>query len=126
MRTMLVVIAAAVFGTLFPSSLFAQDKNPLAEPKNSLAYQLELLKAGDADKLKECFTARQKDKITKEAVAAAQRTAVKMTMEDLFASAEMGEFRGAKTARIKMKNGRTLTTLVQTDGKWLADTIWFR
>jgi hypothetical protein len=28
--------------------------------------------------------------------------------------------------KIKMKNGRTLTTLVKTDGKWLADTVWFK
>ena len=31
-----------------------------------------------------------------------------------------------KTAKITMKNGRTLTTLILTDGKWLADTIWFK
>jgi len=38
----------------------------------------------------------------------------------------MGEADGKKTAKVKMKNGRTLSTLVETDGKWLADTIWFK
>jgi hypothetical protein len=34
---------------------------------------------------------------------------------------------GTKTEiKIKMKNGRTLTTLVNVDGKWLADTLWFK
>jgi len=25
-----------------------------------------------------------------------------------------------------MKGGRSLTTLVKVDGKWLADTVWFK
>ena len=46
----------------------------------------------------------------------------KMTLDDLVASAD-----GDKTAiKIKMKNGRTLTTLLSVDGKWLADTLWFK
>ena len=57
------------------SSAVADDKkdNPLSEPKKSIEHQLKLIKDGDADKLKACFTARQQDKITKEAVAAAQK-----------------------------------------------------
>ena len=125
MRAILLVLVA-VSGIVLSSHGFAQDKNLLAEPKASIAHQLELLKAGDANKLKECFTSRQQDKITKDAVTAAQKTAAKMTIDDLFVSAEMGEFQGAKTAKIKMKNGRALTTLILTDGKWLADTIWFK
>ena len=38
----------------------------------------------------------------------------------------MTEADGVKRAKVTMKNGRTLTTLVLTDGKWLADTIWFK
>ena len=49
-----------------------------------------------------------------------------MTLDDLYASAEMGEYEGKKNAKIKMKDGRTLTTLVETDGKWLSDTIWYK
>ena len=126
MRNALLVLVTVVSGSLSCGATSAQEKNPLGEPRSSIAHQLELLKAGDSDKLKECFTARQKDKVTKEAVTAAQKMAGKMTIDDLYASAEMGEFQGAKTAKIKMKNGRALTTLILTDGKWLADTIWFR
>jgi hypothetical protein len=46
-------------------------------------------------------------------------------MDDLWASSEAGEYEGKKTTKVKMKNGRTLTTLILTDGKWLSDTIWF-
>lgn len=98
----------------------------LADPKSSIAYQFELVKAGDLDKLKACLTPRLRDGLTQEALDKAKTSAAQYTMEDLYASAEMGEADGKKTAKVKMKNGRTLTTLVETDGKWLADTIWFK
>ena len=34
--------------------------------------------------------------------------------------------KGQLTAKIKMKNGRTLTTFVLVDGEWQADTLWFK
>jgi hypothetical protein len=49
------------------SSSKAGDSS-LSDPKGSLAYQFELLKAGDADKLRACFTERLRDSITKERV----------------------------------------------------------
>lgn len=98
----------------------------LSDPKSSIAYQFELLKAGDVEKLKTCLTPRVRDGVTEEIVEKGKTQAEKYTLDDLYASAEMGEYEGQKTAKIKMKNGRTLTTLVETDGKWLADTIWFR
>ena len=97
----------------------------LSDPKSSIAYQFQLLKAGDADGLRKCFTERLRDRITKERVDKARANVGQMTIDDLFASMESGEYEGKKTAKVKMKNGRTLTTLVQTDGKWLSDTVWF-
>ena len=97
----------------------------LSDPKGSIAYQFDLVKAGDADKLRNCFTERLRDRITKERVDKAKGEAGRYTMDDLWASAEPGEYEGKKTMKVKMKNGRTLTTLVQTDGKWLSDTVWF-
>ena len=97
----------------------------LSDPKGSIAYQFDLLKAGDTDKLKSCFTERQRERITKERVDKAKEKIGQLTLDDLVASTEMGEYEGKKTAKIKMKNGRTLTTLILTDGKWLSDTVWF-
>jgi hypothetical protein len=97
----------------------------LSDPKSSIAYQFEQLKAGDADKLKNCFTERLRDQITKERVDKAKEKASKYTLDDLYDSAEPGEIEGKKTTKVKMKSGRTLTTLVLTDGKWLSDTVWF-
>ncbi len=104
----------------------ARTTGSLADPKGSIAYQFDLIKAGDADKLKNCFTPRVRDGITKEVVDKAKGEAAQYTLDDLYASAEMGEADGKKTAKVKMKNGRTLTTLIETDGQWLADTIWFK
>ena len=101
-------------------------KGSLGDPKSSLAHQFELVKAGDLEKLKACLTPRVRDGLTQEVVDKAKTDAAKYTIDDLYDSAEMGEADGKKTAKIKMKNGRTLTTLVETDGQWLADTIWFK
>jgi hypothetical protein len=98
----------------------------LGDPKSSIAYQFEQVKAGNVDKLKACLTPRVRDGVTQEVVDKAKTQAAQYTMDDLYASAETGEADGKKTAKVKMKNGRTLTTLVETDGKWLADTIWFK
>ena len=104
----------------------ATKAGSLADPKSSIAYQFELVKAGDVDKLKSCLTPRVRDGVTKEVLDKAKGQAAAYTMDDLYASAEMGEAEGKKTAKVKMKNGRTLTTLIETDGQWLADTIWFK
>jgi hypothetical protein len=76
--------------------------------------------------LRECFTDRIKERITDEAVEKGKSQASDYTLDDLVASVELGEAEGQKTAKIMMKNGRTLTTLVQVDSKWLADTVWFK
>jgi hypothetical protein len=102
------------------------DESLKTSPKDSLAYQFELVKEGNVAKLKECFTERLRERITSETVEKGKLEASKYTLDDLVGSVEMGEAEGQKTAKVMMKNGRTLTTLVQTDGKWLADTIWFK
>jgi hypothetical protein len=116
-------ISAVACGTKSSSTNLSEA---LKDPKSSIAYQLEQVKAGDVDKLRECVTARVRDSVTKEGVEKAKSNARDYTIDDLYNSAEMGETEGKKTAKVKMKNGRTLTTLVETDGKWLSDTVWFK
>ncbi|MDX6694513.1 MAG: hypothetical protein QOF02_2116 [Blastocatellia bacterium] len=128
-KNLTLFVALFVAGILFASCKGASSGtsgNSLSDPKSSIAYQFDLVKAGDAETLKTCFTPRVRDSVTKEAVDKAKGDAAKYTIDDLYASAEMGEAEGKKTAKVKMKNGRTLTTLIETDGKWLADTIWFK
>ena len=123
-RYLLLLLAASLVFAACGKKEGGSDSS-LSDPKGSLAYQFELVKAGDADKLKNCFTARVRDGVTKEVVDKAKGQAAAYTIDDLYASAEMGEADGKKTAKVKMKNGRTLTTLIETNGQWLADSIWF-
>ena len=102
------------------------DDDKLKDPKTSVEYQLELVKAGNVEKLKNCVMPQVREKVTKEGVDKAKTNAATYTIEDLYDSAEMGEENGKKTAKVKMKNGRTLTMLVETDGKWLSNSVWFK
>jgi hypothetical protein len=104
----------------------ATDEALRKSPKDSIAYQFGLLKQGNASQLRECFTDRIKDRITDEVVEKGKSQASSYTLDDLVASVELGEAEGQQTAKIMMKNGRTLTRLVQVDNKWLADTVWFK
>ena len=125
-RQFLFLSALAGGLSLLSSTPSRGDNHSLVDPKASIAHQLKLLQAGDVDKLKECFTLRQKNKITKELVASSQQAATHMSIDDLIKTIQMGGGEGQKTAKTTMKNGRTLTPLILTDGKWLSDTIWFK
>jgi hypothetical protein len=102
---------------------FADDKDDV---KREIATQFDLVKMGKAEELKVRFTPRLRDKITPQLIDTAKKVASKHTLDDLVASIDVVEKGGKKAARIKMKNGKTLTTLMHDDGKWLADTIWFK
>ena len=123
-------LLASLFALAVVPAVLSQEKDkkdePLSEPKKSIEHQLKLLKDGDIEKLKACFTTRQQERITKEAVEAGQKEAAKMTIDDLVKDVAVTEKDGVKSAKITMKNGRTLTTLILTDGKWLSDTVWFK
>jgi hypothetical protein len=123
---LLVLFIAGLLSISCKGTSSGTSSNSLSDPKSSIAYQFDLLKAGDVETLKTCLTPRVRDGVTKEVVDKAKTDVAKYTIDDLYASAEMGEAEGKKTAKVKMKNGRTLTTLIETDGKWLADTIWFK
>ena len=105
---------------LFAVSVARADA--VADAKAFIGSQVELIKKGDTDGLKKTFTARLQDRITADNVKKAGAEVSKYTLDDLVASVEEKE--GA--LKIKMKNGRTLTTLVKDGGGWKADTVWFK
>ena len=114
-----IVLALFVSGT----ALFA---DALAIAREEIGRQTELLKKGNVNALRARITDRLKDRVTKDSVKKAQKQLKEYTLDDLVESVEEGEYQGERTIKIKMKNGRTLTTLVERDGQWYADTIWFR
>lgn len=102
------------------------ERPTATDPKSTIALQLSQLQAGDAAALRAGMTERLRERITQELVDKAKEQAGKATIDELVGSVEMGTAEGKPTAKIMMKNGRSLTTLIETDGKWLADTIWFK
>lgn len=115
------IFAAAML--LATTALLADAK---ATAKAEIGRQFDLLKKGDVTALRARFTDRQKERVTADKVKKAQKEIKKLTLDDLVESVIEGEYQGKKTIKIKMKNGRTLTTLVEENGQWYADTIWFR
>ena len=92
-------------------------------PKKTIQSQYDGIKSGaPLEAMKSCFTARQKDKITAEMLASAKTEVGKMTFEEIYASEEPS----GDSVKVKMKNGRTLTTLVKDGSTWKADTLWFK
>jgi hypothetical protein len=98
----------------------AQDTT--AQIKAAFSNQLALLTKGDAAALRATFTERQREKITQEAVDGAKASMPKTTVDEMVSKVELT----GDNAKVTMANGRTLTTYIRTDGKWLADTIWFK
>jgi hypothetical protein len=96
----------------------------VADAKAVIGKQVEALKQGNEAAVRKLFTARLRDRITADSIKAAQKQLGTMTLDDLVASVAPGASKDS--LKIKMKNGRTLTTLVKVDGQWLADTIWFK
>lgn len=118
--TWLVVLAALALLAVAIASLASVDER--ADARAAIAKQVELIKKVDVDALRLAFTPRLRGQITKDLVKAAGQTVGKMTIDDLVGSAtlEMDQL------KVRMRNGKPLTTLVYEDGAWLADTLWFK
>ena len=94
--------------------------------QQEIRFQVELMKKGDVDKLKDRFTERQRNKITKKMLEKAVKEVGNYSIEELVHIVEPGRYKGQLTAKIKMKNGRTLTTFRLVAGRWQAGTLWFK
>jgi cell division FtsZ-interacting protein ZapD len=120
MKPLLRVLALAVLVVGFLGSRAHADD--LADARTFIAAQVELIKKADIAGVKAGLTKRLQGKVTEAQVKKAGEQVGKMTIDDLVAAVAAGK----DSLKIKMKNGRTLTTLVKVDGTWLADTIWFK
>ncbi|HAH48665.1 hypothetical protein [Gimesia sp.] len=113
------------------ADLTAAQKQDLAhqlklKSREIIEKQLQFIREGDVAAMQPYFTERVRKLITKEALEQAKKQAETASLEELVHEIEIQEVDGVLQAKIKMKNGRTLTTLVPVQGKWEADTIWFK
>jgi hypothetical protein len=126
-RAAVVLLLALVAFPRTSHANFPAGAGDVATVKKFISAQVDAIKAGDLAKVKEGLSARQRDKVTAEHVNKAKEQAGKMTIDDLVQSVEPKPDAKAPTSiKVKMKNGRTLTTIITVDGKWVADTIWFK
>ncbi|WP_339727518.1 tetratricopeptide repeat protein [uncultured Gimesia sp.] len=113
------------------SRLTAAQKKNLEEQlikksREIIALQLQYIQKGDVAAMKPFFTKRVRKRITAESLEMAKQLAASATPEELIHSLQIEGSGDQIRAKIKMKNGRTLTTLVPVEGKWEADTVWFK
>lgn len=123
--------AKLVVAHLEQVKLTAAQKKSLADQltkksREIIALQLQLIKNLDVDAIKPYFTKRVRKLITKKMLDEAKQQVETATPEELVHSVQIDESGDQIQAKIMMKNGRTLTTLVPVNGKWEADTIWFK
>lgn len=109
-----------------PTGMQDRMSGPMSTPKGSIEYQFSLLKAGDFEALRACFTEQAREVLTADVMTKGRQESKDYAIDDLVAEVIEGQDQGKRTAKIKMKNGRTLTTMIWTEGKWLADTVWFK
>ncbi len=115
------ICALALSFVLF-SGISAARADALADAKAFIGAQVELIKKKDVAGLKKTFTDRLADRITADSVKKAADQLKSYTLDDLVASVEAK----GDAVKIKMKDGRSLTTLVKDGGAWKADTVWFK
>ena len=116
----LIVLSLFAFGIVLAPRMASADDT--SDAKAFITKQVEQIKKGDVAGLKAGFTPRLQDKITDANVKKGADQVGKMSIDELVSSVISSK----DQMKIKMKNGRTLTTLVKTDGKWFADTVWFK
>ena len=121
------IVLTVLIALAFAATALAGDAPATKKTfQQEIGFQIKLMKKGDLEKLKVRFTERQRNKITKKMLQKAVKEVGNYSIDDLVHKVEPGKYKGQLTAKIKMKNGRSLTTFVLVDGEWQADTLWFK
>lgn len=94
-----------------------------ATPRAALTQQYTLLIGGRTAELRQCFTPRLHSRINDELVCLGRRVYLQESFADLAHEFEVDQIKG--TCQVRSKSGVEVTTLVRSNGQWLADRIWF-
>ena len=98
----------------------------LSDPRGAFAYQLELLKAGDIEKLTECFRPVRRYLVSPTRVDTGKVQFAGKTLEDVWGEARQADWvNGTQIFEVKDKKGRPFLVMYLIDGKWLSDNVWF-
>ncbi|MCS7159669.1 MAG: hypothetical protein RMJ19_04290 [Gemmatales bacterium] len=129
-------VAVAVLLSLGVSSLCSgQDKQDnqqkpgavtLGQVRELVGKQVELIRAGKAEELKQLFTPRLREFITPELLHEAAKHLALVRVEDLVNQIHPMQKKDRHIIVVRQANGRLLTVFVWQHNAWLADTLWFR
>ncbi|MFH1301451.1 MAG: hypothetical protein ABIK07_10350 [Planctomycetota bacterium] len=126
MQSAKLVVAHVEEAKLTPAQKKELEDQLTIKSREIITLQLQHIRDQDVKAMKPYFTERVRNLITADLLKQAKQQADSATPEELVHSVEVSETGDQIQAKIKMKNGRTLTTLVPVNGKWEADTIWFK
>ncbi len=113
------------FILFFTIPLFTED-TALSIARREIQTQCELIEKGDTAELKKHFTKRLQKHIVDFRIRRVQRILPLYKLHDLVGSAEETTRGGKRIIIVKMRKGNPLTTLVEIDGKWYTDRMWFK
>jgi len=126
LRPLLVVVVAAAILPCSVTGCGSDESADVGSLRGDVAVQLALLRQGDVKALVETFTEKVRPAITEEYVRSRQPIYAQVTAESLVGPVAVKEVEGVKTADVWTPDGAPLGRFVFVNGRWLADTLWFR
>jgi len=103
-----------------PEAESALDVARLQSPREAIGYQLDLLRRGRLDLLRQCFVPRLRPLVTPEAVARSRTNFRDCRADDFMSAIHHSLSLGRYRAMIVL-----VTTLVWCEDRWLTETLWF-
>ena len=95
-----------------------------SSPRKTIESQVAIIKkGGKAQDFAQCFTERLRGRITQKMLDKSHSGASAYVMDKLYGKEDK---KSDTKVKVKMPNGRTLTTLVKVGDQWQADTLWFK
>ncbi|MCS7166692.1 MAG: hypothetical protein RMI91_00095 [Gemmatales bacterium] len=129
------VIGLALIGLNSSAPCAGEDKQQdekkpgevtLDQVRELVSKQIELIRGGKAEELKQLFTPRLRQFITPGLLHEAAKHLALVRVEDLVHQIHPMQKKDRHIIVVRRANGRLLTVFVWHNNAWLADTLWFR
>lgn len=102
------------------------DLDPSDAIQDAINGLIAITQLDDYAEFRAAFTERLRDDVTEEAFTVAQRMKEKHPIGPEVIDKEASEVVTAGIVKLRLQNGRVLTTMVKANDQWLADTIFFK
>ena len=96
----------------------------LKDSRKILEKQFGLIRNKETQALQRFFSENVRDKVTLEMIEQVRPHLANLSIDELIDRVEISSRNGTVKAQLINKQGETFTTLVQTKGRWFAETVW--